>query len=390
MQPAGHPAYFPTLTALRGIAALFVVAFHAPGVGLGTYFLAATHLVLSSYLWVDFFFVLSGFVLMHAYGAAFADRIRRRDVLSYLRARFARIYPLYAATLILLLALELLRCQVLGHHPAMFNGVLLDARLAPEAFLPSVFLVQSLGLFSVDTWNAPAWSISCEAVAYFLFPALALALGRMPRAAGALLVAGGAALLSAIYWVARPHDLDVTFDLGVFRCIAEFSLGMCCYAWYAHRGVPRWLAGDAAAAAIIAALLLDLHFALSDLVAVPLFCALVLAAVGNGGRFRRLLLTRPLRHLGEISYSIYLVHWPLMAAIAMAIYAATGIDPTLQGFGVAPRLGLLAFVVVATVLASGFTYRTIELPLRRLIAGRSGARRRQLRAELTASGEAAF
>jgi peptidoglycan/LPS O-acetylase OafA/YrhL len=389
MQSADRSGYFAGLTALRGIAALCIVLFHAPGIGLGSYFISLTGFVLRSYLWVDFFFVLSGFVLMHAYGAFFRQDIRTGGFLRYMRARFARIYPLHAAMLLFLLAVEIARRYAFDHHPVEFSNLSLDVRLAPYAFLPSVLLIHSLGILPFDSWNDPSWSISCEAAVYFLFPALCLSLTRAPRRVGPLLVGGGIVLLAMIYFVARPHDLDVTSTFGFFRCFAEFSFGMCCYAYYASRGVPRWLAGDGAAAVIVAALVLELHLDLSDLVAVPLFCALVLTAAGNGGRFNRLLLTRPLQWLGNVSYSIYLVHWPLMVAIAMAIYAATGIDPTTGGFGIVPRLGFLGIAVAATLLAASFTYRTIEVPLRQMITGRRAARPTG-RAELRATGEAAF
>jgi peptidoglycan/LPS O-acetylase OafA/YrhL len=387
---ADRSGYFAGLTALRGVAALCVVLFHAPGIGLGSYFISATNFVLRSYLWVDFFFVLSGFVLMHAYGAFFRDDIGTGAFMRYLRARFARIYPLHATMLLFLLAVDIARRCVFDHHPAEFSDLALDVRLAPSAFVPGALLVHSLGLLSFDSWNDPSWSISCEAAVYFLFPALCLALVRAPRHVGAALVAGGAALLWLIYFRARPHDLDVTSTFGFFRCFAEFSLGMCCYAYYAHRGAPRWLAGDGAALAIVAALVLEFHFDVSDLIAVPLFCALILAAAGNAGRFGAVLLTRPLQWLGDISYSIYLVHWPLMVVIAMAIYAVTGIDPTTGGFDIMPRVGFLGVAVAATLVASNFTYRMIEVPLRQMIAGRRPVTRPVGRAESRATSEAAF
>jgi len=390
MPSVDRAGYFAGLTALRGVAALSVVLFHAPGLGLGSYFISATNLVLRSYLWVDFFFVLSGFVLMHAYGAFFRDEVRPGEFWRYLRARFARIYPLHAAMLLFLLAIEIARRSAFDHHPAEFSNLALDVRLAPSAFVPNALLVHSLGLLPFDSWNGPSWSISCEAAVYFLFPALCLALTRAPRRDGAALVGGGGGVLALIYFCARPRDLDVTTTFGFFRCFAEFSFGMCCYAYHASRGVPRWATGDGAAAMIVVALLLELHLDLSDLAAVPLFCALVLAGAGNEGRFSRLLHTAPLQWLGDISYSIYLVHWPLMVLLAMAIYAATGIDPTTGGFGIVPRLGFLGIALAATLLASSFTYRTIEVPLRQMIAGRRPASLPAGRAAMRATGEAAF
>jgi peptidoglycan/LPS O-acetylase OafA/YrhL len=66
--------FFPALTGLRGIAAFCVMVFHAPALGLGTFFVAATAFFLKSYVWVDFFFLLSGFVIAHAPASASARR----------------------------------------------------------------------------------------------------------------------------------------------------------------------------------------------------------------------------------------------------------------------------------------------------------------------------
>ena len=90
--------YLYTLTPLRGIAAVLVVLFHSQ---IFFYPLAgswAGSFLARGWLWVDFFFVLSGFILCHVYGEAFRDGIRRPVYLAYLRARFARVYPLHFIT----------------------------------------------------------------------------------------------------------------------------------------------------------------------------------------------------------------------------------------------------------------------------------------------------
>lgn len=95
------------LTPLRGIAALLVAVFHGlkrlenlgEAVGEHTAFFER------GYLWVDLFFLLSGFVLAHVYADRFAGSINLRSYLSFLRIRFARIYPLHLFALFVYLIL---------------------------------------------------------------------------------------------------------------------------------------------------------------------------------------------------------------------------------------------------------------------------------------------
>lgn len=92
------PAHIPSLTPLRGIAAVLVIIYHTDSL------LRAQHLgrlvygtgfFARGYLWVDFFFVLSGFIITHVYGDWFTPRISAAPLRNYLLARFARLYPLY-------------------------------------------------------------------------------------------------------------------------------------------------------------------------------------------------------------------------------------------------------------------------------------------------------
>src|SRR5579862_2755251 len=96
--------YISTLTPLRGIAAVLVMLLHSH---IFLYPLAAPWtgaFVTKGWIWVDFFFVLSGFILCYVYGDAFLDGFSKPAYLRYLRARFARVYPLHFITLFWVLA----------------------------------------------------------------------------------------------------------------------------------------------------------------------------------------------------------------------------------------------------------------------------------------------
>ena len=102
-RPAMRVEHLPSLTPLRGIAALWVVVFHFcwrfPNAQPGDY-----GVVREGYLAVDMFFVLSGFVISHVYKESFAKECTARRYSDFLKARIARIYPLHLVMLMVFLA----------------------------------------------------------------------------------------------------------------------------------------------------------------------------------------------------------------------------------------------------------------------------------------------
>ncbi len=109
--PPSTTAYLPNLTPLRGIAALLTVIFHVDlYIGMGGGGLLRTNdslFITKLYLMVDFFFVLSGFVMCHVYGKWFSHSVDSFSFKKFTIARFARVYPLHFFTLLYLVALRL-------------------------------------------------------------------------------------------------------------------------------------------------------------------------------------------------------------------------------------------------------------------------------------------
>ncbi len=104
-------AYLPNLTPLRGIAALLTVIFHVDlytGMGGGGLLRQENSMLISKlYLMVDFFFVLSGFIMCHVYGKWFSSSVDKSSFKKFTIARFARVYPLHFFTLLYLVALRI-------------------------------------------------------------------------------------------------------------------------------------------------------------------------------------------------------------------------------------------------------------------------------------------
>jgi peptidoglycan/LPS O-acetylase OafA/YrhL len=181
----------PCLDGLRGLAALAVVLFH-----FNIFFLPQARLpfVGRAYLAVDLFFMLSGFVMAHVYGRLLASNWRVHAPL-FARARFARLYPLFAVT-----TLGMLVVFALSHRPlslVSFSG----GSLALQPFLLQQW---APGL----SWDYPSWSISTEAEAYvsFVFCSGLLLAGKHPR----LIATGCIAVARRLPSYAHPLFLRIT------------------------------------------------------------------------------------------------------------------------------------------------------------------------------------
>lgn len=167
------PSDLPGLTSVRFALALGVVLFHyhlaSPYRGMDL-----TGLFERARLGVDAFFILSGFILIHAYDRELIER--RFSYRRFLVARAARIFPLHLAVLAFMGAL-VAGATLVG---ADFNR----SGYTPTGLLKSGLLVQSWGVAPFPTkwsWNGPSWSLSAEWFAYLCFPGFAFLAHRWRR-----------------------------------------------------------------------------------------------------------------------------------------------------------------------------------------------------------------
>src|ERR1700758_1885222 len=213
----------PCLDGLRGIAAIGVMLFH-----FNIFFLPQARLpfVGRAYVGVDLFFLLSGFVMAHVYGRLLASNWRAHWS-EFARARWARIYPLFAmTTLAMVIAV------------ALFKASLTYVSFTVGSLWLQPFLLQQWA--SGLSWNYPSWSISTEAEAYvyFVFCGYLLLTGKHPR-----LIATGCIIIVAALSIANGGSLNTPVGISaLLRTLAEFSLGvLLCRAHSAGLGFPRWL-----------------------------------------------------------------------------------------------------------------------------------------------------
>jgi peptidoglycan/LPS O-acetylase OafA/YrhL len=337
-------AKIDALTSLRFFAAFAVVIHHMGDYSLGS--LRDGPLQKAS-LAVDLFFILSGFILAHVYGAAFAQK--KGSSRKFFVARMARIYPAHLAMMIVFL-LNIIILILIGFP---YNA----ERYRPESFLWHVTLLDAWGIDRGATWNFPAWSISAEVSAYLLFPLIVRPLMQLPPQIATyslLLLLGAFALLNG------PLRLtERTVDFSIIRVLPEFLMGVLAYRARDHLVACVGNANVAFSSAT-AILVVFVWLKVPAAAIVVDFVALVVFGATVTGLLAVFLAWRPLIYLGETSYSLYLVH----AFILSILYNAFKIPRIATFVPVSIRDWL---VIVAVLLAASLLYHVVEKPGRRII-----------------------
>jgi len=367
MQPA--TSYISNLTPLRGITALLVAVYHFEDLMVRFVPLTFTMFFSKCYLMVDIFFIMSGFIITHVYQKNFRNGLTASNFWRFTVARFARIYPLH----FLMLLVVVVSFVASGAPP--------DPIQNPAAIPTNLLLIHSFGIHNTFTWNVPSWSISAEWWCYMLFPVLIFFLcNKRKLAVPVLLFLSASAYVAIMYWLPRvgptgeaiiplPQDLNVTFDYGFVRGLSGFSLGMVLYVLYENPVTRRIFSSDLVFFIFSFGAITSLHLALPDILSIPLFAGIVLSAACNGGWVHRIFERPLLQMIGDISYSIYMLHVVILFAI-MEILNSSGVsiprmpDNTVLFFtGLMGCIGFLAVIVLLSV----WSYRKLETPCRDFI-----------------------
>jgi len=319
-----------TLTSFRFLAALWVVLFH----------LQARIQTEDNFLWSivdngarggDFFFILSGFVIFHVYEKQIIAR--QFSFRRFIIKRIARIYPLHLALLL------------------VFVAIALFSRYPLDGLFQSVFLLHAFGTTDGLVLNGPSWTISAEFFAYLLF---ALVVFRSPRTwvlIVAFVFSFAAAHLVAVS-IERPEFLHLTWDYGHMRILPLFVLGM-----LLRRLMPLVSISVAYLLAAVG-LVTFVFFAHASGAGYELLIPFSLLIVAGARLSEVAMLPTNARipvYLGEISYSVYLVH-----ILALRIY-----------FEILPRFDVpqvhWGVLLLAIIAASSVSYHCLEQPARRWV-----------------------
>ena len=359
--PKAPRAHLPALTAVRGIAALWVVLFHLrhETEDLFPEFFDELHpLFKSGFLGVDLFFVLSGFVIALNYQARFAT-FKPSVYWQFMVKRFARIYPVYLATL-MLTVLMYVGFRTFGHnylHPERFTL---------PGFVQSLTMTQSLTFPMPRQWNIVAWSVSAEWFAYMAFPLIAAGAMRLKGLRSHLLAFVG---VFALYsWVLHQWLRPSVMELGVIRVGGCFCLGVLICGM--RDALPvRWAHDPRLAkVGLMLALLLpslywtSMEFHLHSVTWAPLYFAAFIFVLAQPGA-QRWIWKHPLMiHLGHISFSVYMIHGTTIMTVRAFVGTQTmmGAHPILQA-------GYIMAIYALCVAAGHWLYTRVEEPARRLI-----------------------
>ncbi|MEJ2870416.1 acyltransferase [Actinomycetospora sp. OC33-EN08] len=376
---AGVRADIPQLTGLRFVAAVWVLLLHAsyiPGDVFARWTAPIAPLVAAGPLGVDLFFVLSGLVLTRSYLARMGTRPSVGGTARFLRARVARVWPLYAVVTVAFGAWCAARLVFGGDGIVTWQSP--QPSLGPLGWIRQLTMTQmwtSSGIEGVS-FVLPAWSVSAEWLAYLCFPLLVLGAWRVrswPLPVLAVLAVVAASPVAVVPLVTAGAGESGAW-VWLLRIGGGFTAGM--LTWLVVDRLPRtprvelwagrvvmvvvaetalvayWAASAPASAAIPAADRLWL--------AVPLFPVLLGALCVARGRLVDWLSSPRLQHGGRISYAIYLVHFPLIeiTVVAMTRFPALAPNSSLAALAI-------PHVLVASVLLAHLAYRWIEEPARR-------------------------
>ena len=340
------------LTSLRGIAAIIVVIYHLEIVlsAKGANFVLGPFrgVVERGYLFVDFFFILSGLVIAHVYAQRSFGSAGAYG--GFIWNRLARIYPLH------LFATGLLFLRASANAGVVF----VDDSFSAGSLISELLLLDSIGLHDSLTWNEVSWSVSAEWISYLLAPVILL-LARPGKSSVKVAIVAIVATWVGLIAISEDRAIGhATFGLGAVRGVLGFTAGVALYRVQAHRAVVS-LASKAAAVplsvlAVFVILTVDVH----DVLVMPAFLALTSASIHAPKFVSGRMDSKPLMYLGEISYSVYLMQ--TFAIFVFRFYLTSRPDEhwqTASAFSIwLPVLGCLGGLIVM----SAVTYRRIERP----------------------------
>ncbi|MFK3799670.1 MULTISPECIES: acyltransferase family protein [unclassified Pseudomonas] len=350
---------FTTLDSFRGICALLVVFFHLHVVDS---FITQPFFRRDEVL-LNFFFVLSGFVLAHTYGMKPGLSFK-----SFFISRVFRLYPLHLVMLAVFILFETVRWM--AYKKGFYlNNVPFTGLFAPKEILPNLFLVQAwTPLTETMSFNYPSWTISIEFYIYMLFGGLCMLSMR-----NRFLMFAAISLVAFILIFSENEPLVERAMLGL-SCFFAGNITYLVYLLIRDKWTIRpWLVTVLECAMMYATYWIVMNdFDFRSPIGSLTFCALVLLFAFEGGLVSSLLKTWLFVLLGKLSYSIYMTHAALIFCLSTIFIVAqkvTGLElaPMIDGQRFMDTGSVLAndiFVVcvaVASVILAAFAHKYIEM-----------------------------
>lgn len=346
---------FHVLDGFRGIFACIVALYHfKPGPG----YLHEIKLISHGWFFVDFFFVLSGFVIIYNYNniQSFAQQ---KD---FIIKRLLRLYPLHISILIVFVIFETLK-YILYSSGHFSNPPFEDENLI--SFIANVFLLQSYGIPIKEiehlSWNTPSWSISAEFFSYIIFCIIIVRLKFFNlRKRVTIFILLSTISVFLLYMANNNLSLKIGANFGIFRCSYSFFLGcIACELYKALYKLPainRFLSTMIEAFCLTLALILVCYLPneLSFLAPLSFFLCIIVFAFESGA-ISNLINNKFINKLGTLSYSIYMINALVSIVFEIVLLRIVKIkNPLFYDLMIIPYLLTLYFT-------AKFTYKYFEI-----------------------------
>ena len=355
--------HYAILDGLRGVAAIMVVWFHI----FEAY--ATSHLdqkINHGYLAVDFFFILSGFVIGYAYD----DRWKTMTAKDFIKRRIIRLQPMVVMGAIIGAIVFYFQGCPVWDVAKVTVGALFVATFINALLIPATPGTEIRGLGEMYPLNGPSWSLFFEYIGNVLY---ALFIRKFSTAMLALLVVvAGCAL--AVFSIFGPYgDICAGFSLtgieftgGFFRLLYSFSAGLLLFRMFkpTHIKGAFWICSLAVIVLLAVPRLGGAgHLWMNGLYDTICFALLfpLIVYLGASGKITDRYTKRVCKFLGDISYPLYMVHYPFIY-----LYYAWVKNEELT-FGES-LYGALA-VVIGSMLLAYICLKLYDEPVRKYVAG---------------------
>ncbi len=372
-----RPGEIKALAGARAIPPMILVLYHYCEGHSYRNFKPFDLLIGHGYMWVEFFFALSGFILTYVYGARVIEFFKGRAYRDFLVARLSRLYPLHLAMLLYILVMMLI---LNGIAHATGGQSIYEGHYHPvvtwQTFFANLFLVQAWNIFPYLSWNGASWFVSAEFLLCLLFPIyLVLSRGGWLSAIG--LIAAG---IAGLWYLAATgqHGLDITFHNGIFRGMSAFAVGVGMCVLYGKTKAFADTLPEIALSAAQALVLLWMGYGIffngwshnpRDIVTVVPMLWLVYVLSFDRGFVARFLQIDFLQKLGEWSFAIYIGQTAWLQLIRFVESAYPPDDTLILGIRFADWIWWPEpFALLAVCIGWGwFLCKVIEIPANRAL-----------------------
>lgn len=353
---------FLVLDSFRGLCAIFVVMYHISIANS----IAAHDFFRSSYLFVEFFFILSGFVLAHSY--AYKDGLTFK---TFIFPRAFRIFPLHLFVLTMMIGIEFckLYAQKEGFHfqAAAFTGDNSLSEVIPNALLIHAWTY----LTSASSFNGPSWSISIEFYLYVIL-FITLVLNRKARNIIWFVLSGSAFAFIFFRYAGIPET--------VLRGLSCFFAGVIVYTIYRKLNLSEKVKSRQSLFSIIeialiisAFILISIEIQNKSILSSLLFSLMIMVFSFEAGIVSKMLKNQVFVLIGKLSFSIYLTHTAILLVLTSTLlivekkfkYNFTIIIDKVRYIDIGNSLYnncAILSLLTSIILFSYITYRIVELP----------------------------